>query len=339
MKKIAVLGAGGFGTSLAALISGYNYPLTLWSAVPSEIEDIRLNGENKKFLPGIKLDTDKMKLTTSTEDISDADIIIFAVASVYVRKVAKAVSPYVKKDAILVNVGKGLEEGSLKRLSQVICEEITDHAFVALSGPSHAEEIARGIPTTIVAASTDQKAAEEIQDILNSATLRIYVNNDIIGVEIGAALKNIIALAAGICDGLGLGDNSKAALMTRGITEIGRLGVAVGAKTETFAGLSGIGDLIVTCTSMHSRNRRAGILIGKGKTPEEAVKEIGATVEGYFATKTAYCLAKKHNVSMPITEQLYNVLYNGADAKNVSGNLMGRPTRNECEELWFKESN
>lgn len=335
--KIGILGAGGFGTALAILLEQYDYDIVLWSAVASEIEDIRSHGENTRLLSGAKINTNRIQLTTELSEVSDADIIIFAVASIYVRSVARQLKGYVSPGAILANVAKGLEQGSLKRLSEVIGEEIPGIPVAALSGPSHAEEIARGVPTTIVAACLDPLSAKKIQDALNSNTFRIYVNDDVIGVELGGALKNVIALAAGVCDGLGMGDNTKAALMTRGITEIGRLGVAAGAKTQTFAGLSGIGDLIVTCTSMHSRNRRAGILIGKGKTAEQAVEQIGMTVEGYIATRAAQDLARQYHVTMPITEQLYQILYQGADPRQALHNLMGRPARHESEHLWFHQ--
>lgn len=335
-KNIAILGAGSFGTALAKLISDCNNcNVILWSAVDEEIKNIIRDKENKKCLPEINIDTDSVKLTTNSEDILCADIVIFAVASSYVRKVARQIASYIKKDAILVNVAKGLEQGSLKRLSEVICEEIKEHPFVALSGPSHAEEIARAVPTTVVVASDDINIAKKIQDVLNSNIFRLYVNEDLIGVELGGALKNIIALAVGICDGFNLGDNTKAALMIRGITEIGRLGVAMGAKNQTFAGLSGIGDLIVTCTSMHSRNRRAGILIGKGKNSREALAEVGMTVEGYFATKAAYELGKRENVCMPITEQLYNLLYREGNIEAAVNSLMSRPVKHESEKFWF----
>lgn len=337
MAKIGILGAGGFGTSLAVICDQSGHDVTLWSAVKSEIDDIHQHGENKRLLPGIPVNP-QINLTTEISDIATCEIVIFAVASVWVRSIAKTTAPHLKVGAVLVNVAKGFEDGSLKRLSQVIGEEIPDHPFVALSGPSHAEEIARGVPTTIVAASTDQKAAEYVQATLTTKNLRIYVNDDIIGVEFGGGLKNIIALCAGICDGLDLGDNSKAALMTRGIAEISRLGIAMGGKAETFGGLSGIGDLIVTCTSMHSRNRRAGILIGKGMPAQQAIEKIGMTVEGYIATKIGYDLAKKYKVPMPITEQLYHVLYEGKDSYQALVELMGRPMRNESETAWFGNS-
>ena len=220
-------------------------------------------------------------------------------------------------------------------LADVIEEEIPSHKIVVLSGPSHAEEVARGMATSLVAASTDKEAAMLVQDVFISPSLRVYINDDVIGVELGGAFKNIIALAAGVCDGLGLGDNVKAALMTRGLSEIAELGVAMGAQERTFAGLTGIGDLIVTCTSKHSRNRRFGALVGGGMTPDEALKEVGMTVEGYHAKKTAVMLAKKFNVEMPITNECYNVLYNNAPVKSVLQNLMERPKKNEYENMWL----
>lgn len=335
MAKIGVLGAGGFGTALAVLTEAMGHTVTLWSAVKSELAEIMEYGENRRLLPGIEVPVSKLTITDREDKLSECDIVLFAVSSVWVRPVAKQFAKWLKKDAIIANVAKGFEQQTHKRLSQVIEEEIPGRSVVALSGPSHAEEIARGIPTTIVAASKDITAAEKVQELFNNLNLRIYVNADVIGVEYGGALKNIIALAAGICDGLSLGDNTKAALMTRGITEVGRLGVAAGAKSETFAGLSGIGDLIVTCTSMHSRNRRAGILIGQGKTPEQAIADVGMTVEGYPATKAAMELAEQYGVSMPITEQLYQVLFCGADIRLSPARLMGRPVRHESEEIWF----
>ncbi|MEG2597138.1 MAG: NAD(P)H-dependent glycerol-3-phosphate dehydrogenase, partial [Oscillospiraceae bacterium] len=244
-------------------------------------------------------------------------------------------SAVLAKDTVVASVAKGLENGTHKRLSEVIEEEIPHHPIVILSGPSHAEEIARGVPTTIVAASKCRNSAEYIQDTLSNKTLRIYVSDDVIGVGLGGALKNIIAVCAGICDGLELGDNAKAALMTRGLAEIARLGVAMGADRETFSGLAGIGDLIVTCTSMHSRNRRTGILIGQGLSPDEAVERVGMTVEGCIATQSAHELAKEKGVSMPIVEQLYDVLYGHKDIKQVISNLMERPKRHENEKIWL----
>ncbi len=324
MANIVILGSGGFGLSIAVMARQCcNHNVTVWSKFQSEIDDIRAHGEHMQKLPGVPI-SENIRLTSDISCIKGCDILIFGIPSSFVRDVAKLAAPYVEENMTVVNLGKGLEAGSLKRLSVVIGEEIKTDKLVVLSGPSHAEEVARCIPTTLVAASENIKAAEYIQQALGSEFLRIYLRNDVVGCELGGALKNIIALCAGICDGMGYGDNTKAALMTRGIHEIARLGVAVGANENTFGGLTGIGDLIVTCTSMHSRNRRAGILIGQGKTPEEAVRLVG-TVEGYYCCKSAYQLAKKLNVEMPITEQLYDVLFNGGDVKKSLHKLMLRP--------------
>ncbi|MEG1996432.1 MAG: NAD(P)H-dependent glycerol-3-phosphate dehydrogenase, partial [Oscillospiraceae bacterium] len=308
--------------------------VVLWSAFQAEIDEIIKNGENKKLLPGVAVDA-SIELTTDISKASESQLIIIAVPSFAVRDVAKQLAKYIANDAIVVNVGKGLEPNTLLRLSQVIESEITKNDVVVLSGPSHAEEIARGVPTTVVAACKNRNSSETVQDIMMNTNLRIYVNDDIIGVELGGALKNIIAVCSGICDGLGLGDNSKAALMTRGIAEIARLGIAMGAKSETFAGLSGVGDLIVTCTSMHSRNRRAGILIGQGLSSDEAISRVGMTVEGCLAAKTAYELSQKLHVEMPIVQELYNVLYGDKDIKVALHDLMGRPKRHENEQIWL----
>lgn len=332
--KISILGAGGFGTSLAVTLHRQDHNVVLWSSFKEEVENIRKFGENKKLLPGVAVDA-SILVTNDLSDIKGSGLIIFAVPSFALRDVCKQVKDYIEKDMILANVGKGFEQSTQKRLSVVISEEYPDNNVVILSGPSHAEEIARCVPTTLVAASLDTNSAEIVQDIMMSDTLRVYVNDDIIGVELGGALKNIIAVCAGICDGLELGDNSKAALMTRGIAEISRLGVAMGAKDGTFVGLTGVGDLIVTCTSMHSRNRRAGILIGQGLNANDAIKKVGMTVEGCLACKSAYKLAKEYNVEMPIVEQLYNVLYNDKDIKLALKDLMKRPKRHEDEYIWL----
>lgn len=329
MSKIAVLGAGGFGTALAVMADKYGNEVLLWSAFETEIEAIRAHSENRKLLPGVAVQS-SILLTSKIEELTNCELYILAVPSFAVREVARTLAGVVGKDAPVVNVAKGFEPNTLKRLSQVISEELPLNPVVILSGPSHAEEVARGIPTTVVASSTRFESALLVQDLLMNETLRIYANDDIIGAEIGGALKNIIALAAGICDGLELGDNTKAALMTRGLTEITRLGCAMGAKRETFAGLTGIGDLIVTCTSMHSRNRRAGILIGQGMPPEDAVKKIG-TVEGYVAGRSAFLLAKQYGVEMPIVEQLCKVLFEGVSVGTALQALMERPKKHEVE--------
>lgn len=326
--NIMVLGSGGFGLSLAVMLNGMGHDVTVWSKFPAELDDIRRDGENKAKLPGVKI-SEKIRLTDDISEAKGKDLIIFGIPVNFVRLVAKEVAPYIDEKTVLVNTGKGLEGGSLKFISEVIFEE-TGKKIVVLTGPSHAEEVAIGMPTTVIAASEIPSQAEYVQSVMSNSTLRIYNNDDVIGCEIGGALKNIIALCAGICDGMGFGDNTKAALMTRGIWEISRLGMALGGKQETFAGLSGVGDLIVTCTSMHSRNRRAGILIGQGVSPDEAVKQVG-TVEGYFCTKAAYELSRKCGICLPITEKCYNVLYNGASPRDAIRELMGRPKRHESE--------
>ena len=324
MANIVILGSGGFGLSLAIMAehSG-KHKVTVWSKFQSEIDDIRKHGEHIQKLPGVPV-SESIALTSDISCIKGCDMLIFGIPSSFVRDVAKLAAPYVEPGMVIVNTGKGLEEGSLKTLSQVIGEEIQTDKLVVLSGPSHAEEVARCIPTTIVAASENKSAAEYVQTQLASSFMRIYLNDDVKGCEIGGALKNIIALCVGICDGMGYGDNTKAALMTRGIHEIARLGKAYGANVTTFSGLTGIGDLIVTCTSMHSRNRRAGILIGQGVSPQEAVERVG-TVEGYFCCKAAYDLAKRLGVEMPITNQLNDVLFNGGDVREALTALMNRP--------------
>lgn len=333
MLNITVLGAGGFGLALAIIMNKQGHNVTVWSKLENEIIQLEKDREHKQKLPGVKI-PESIKLTTEYDAIKTSDMIIFGVPSSFVRSTAKEVSAYIAKDTIVLNAGKGLEDGTFKTLSEILEEEIPQAKIAVLSGPSHAEEVAREVPTAVVIASKSKETAEFIQKECSSSVLRMYVNTDILGCELGGALKNIIALCAGICDGLGYGDNTKAAVMTRGMHEIVKLGLAMGGKSETFGGLTGMGDLIVTCTSMHSRNRRAGILIGKGVSPDEAVKQVG-TVEGYFCCKAAYHLAKEKNVSMPITEELYNILYNGADVKQSLNKLMSRPFRSECD-FWNK---
>ena len=335
MSKFTILGMGGFGLALAVMLNNFNHDVTVWSAFESELEAIKRDGENKQKLPGVKI-SENINLTTDVKCVSESEIVIFGIPTGVMRSVAKQAAPYVNENTIIVNTSKGLEDGTYKRMSEVLSEELPSSHIVVLSGPSHAEEVAIGMPTTIAAASKEIKYAYYIQSIMSNSLFRIYINDDIVGCELGGSLKNIVALCAGICDGMGYGDNTKAALMTRGLTEIARLGVALGGKTETFAGLTGIGDLIVTCTSMHSRNRRAGILIGKGISPDEAVRQVG-TVEGYGCTKAAFGLAQKINVSMPITEQCYNVLFNGLNPRLALSNLMERPKRQETETVWVEE--
>ena len=333
MAKISVLGCG-FGTALAVMANGCGHQVTLWSLFPQELEQIRRDGEQKRLLPGVAV-PEEIALTGDLACLTDCDLCIMAVPSSAVRETARRAAPFLREGTIVANVAKGLEDGSFKRLSQVLEEELPRQRIVVLSGPSHAEEVGRGQPATIAVASADREAAQQVQELLMNPTLRLYVNDDVTGVELGGALKNVIALAAGIADGLSLGDSAKAALMTRGIREIARLGVHMGAKAETFAGLSGIGDLIVTCTSMHSRNRRAGILIGQGMPAKDAVEKIG-TVEGYPCAKTAYALSRKLGVEMPITEQAYAVLYQEKSPAQALRDLMTRPKRHESENIWLE---
>lgn len=328
-KDISVIGAGSWGTALAILLAKAGYKVKMWSCFDKEIEMINEIREHKEKLPGIKIPYGVLCTGDIEESLHDSNVVVMVVPSHTIRENAKNISNYIKKDTVIVNCSKGIETETGLRLSQVIKEEIPDVNVVTLSGPSHAEEVANGIPTTVVAASENIEAAEFIQDIFMTPLFRVYTNSDVIGVEIGGALKNVIALCAGISDGLGFGDNTKAALMTRGLAEISRLGISMGANPQTFAGLSGIGDLIVTCTSMHSRNRRAGILIGQGKTPDEAMKEVKMVVEGVTTTKAAYSLAKKRNVVMPITFEAYEVLFNGKDARSTVNDLMMRNKKDE----------
>ena len=329
MAKITILGAGGFGVSLAIAAYQNQHQVTVWDISEQIVEAILRDGEHKTKLPGVKIPKG-IAFTTDPHCMEQSDMVVFVVPSLYIRSVAQRVKPFLTKDTILVNASKGLEEKTFLTMSQIIQSEYPENAVGVITGPSHAEEVGRGVPTTVVAASKNEAAAAKIQEVFSSHTLRIYINADPVGCEIGGALKNIIALAAGICDGLPCGDNTKAALMTRGIHEITNLGVKMGGKAETFGGLSGIGDLIVTCCSMHSRNRRAGILIGEGVSPEEAVKQVG-TVEGYYCCHAAWEQAQKHHVSMPITEQLYQILFAGADPKQALNNLMSRPKKHEYE--------
>ncbi len=329
---ISVLGSGGWGTALAIMAHKYGCHVTLWSPFKEEIADIRRFDENRKLLPGVPVPLD-MNLTTNLDETAKSDLIILAVPSFAIRQTAKLLAPLIRPGTLIANAGKGLEPKTHLRFSQVLSEELASARIVVLSGPSHAEEVARDVPTTIISASHDIEAAELVQAMLMNPNFRIYVNSDVAGVELGGALKNIIALAAGICDGLNVGDNTKAALMTRGLAEIARLGTALGARTETFAGLSGMGDLIVTCGSLHSRNRRAGMLIGQGHTPQEAVRLIG-TVEGYHASLAAWELAQSVNVEMPITEQCWRICYQEQSARDAVRILMERPRRHETECEW-----
>ncbi|MBE7021699.1 MAG: NAD(P)H-dependent glycerol-3-phosphate dehydrogenase [Ruminococcaceae bacterium] len=331
MKSIAVIGSGGWGTAIASLLAKNGHEVALWSYLPAESEALSRDKENKQFLPGVKL-PESIRFTASLEEAAQgAEILFMVTPSKAVAATAKALSPFVAEGTVIVNASKGLEQATQRRLSEVIAEAVPQARIAVMSGPSHAEEVGRGLPTTNVIASADLQLSQELQDVLMSDSFRVYTGTDMVGVELGGALKNVIALCAGVADGLGLGDNAKAALMTRGIAEIARLGVAMGADLSTFSGLSGVGDLIVTCTSMHSRNRRAGILIGQGVSPEKAVEEVKMVVEGFYTTKAAYKLATRLGVEMPITEQAYQVLFEGKDPKTAVMSLMVRKKKHETE--------
>ena len=326
--NIAVVGSGGWGTALAKLLVENGHEVTLWSFLKEEAENLAKTRENP-LLKGVSLPD--MHFTHDPSCVAGKPLVVMASPSFAARSTAELVKPYLDKDAVLVSVAKGIEEGTSKRLSEII-GEVTGHTVAVLCGPSHAEEVGRGIPTGCVAACPDIRIAELVQDVFMNERFRVYASTDVVGVELSAALKNVIALCAGICDGMGFGDNTKALLMTRGLTEVARLGMAMGGKQETFAGLAGVGDLIVTCTSMHSRNRRAGILIGQGKDVQTAMKEVGAVVEGYYAAKSAHELAQKLQVEMPIASEAYAVLYEGRNPREAMQMLMTRGKRHEFED-------
>ncbi len=329
--KVAVLGAGSWGIALSKLLHDNQNEVFVWSALQDEIAMLNREHEHVDKLKGVKLPED-MVFTTSLKDAVDsAEILVMAVPSVFVRKTASQLSEFYKEGQIIVNVAKGIEEATLYTMTQIIEDEINNATVAVLSGPSHAEEVGRGIPTTIVVGAKDKDVAEKVQEVFMSPVFRVYTSPDVLGIEIGAALKNVIALAAGIADGLGYGDNTKAALITRGMAEITRLGVAMGAKMETLYGLSGIGDLIVTCASMHSRNRRAGILIGQGKTADEAMKEVKMVVEGVYSAKAAKKLSDKYEIDMPIVTKVNEILFDNLPAADCVKDLMVRDKKIEID--------
>ena len=331
--KITVLGSGAWGTALSLVLLENGHQVTLWSYTREESQTLRDNHENP-MLKGVPL-PDTLALTDDMACVKGCGLVVLATPSFAVRATAAKLKDLVDPGTILVSVSKGIEKDTSLRLSQVIEEEIGDKCpVVVLSGPSHAEEVGRRIPTGVVAAASDRAVAEQVQDLFMNHRFRVYTSDDRVGTELCAALKNIIALCAGCCDGMGFGDNTKAALMTRGLSEIARLGKAMGGKTETFAGLAGVGDLIVTCCSMHSRNRRCGILIGQGTPVEQAVKEIGAVVEGYYAAATAKTLADRLGVEMPICRAAYGVLYEGKGVRDALTELMTRGKKHENETSW-----
>ncbi len=329
MASAGVIGAGSWGSALALLLHHNGHRVTLWSALEDEVELLRTKRENPDKLPGVKLPEEIEVTSDLKRGVTDQDILVLAVPSPFVRSTAHQMKTLIRDGQIIVNVAKGIEEKTLMTLSQVIEEEIPLAEVAVMSGPSHAEEVGKGLPTTIVVGAREQKTAEYIQHLFMSEVFRVYTSADVTGIELGAALKNVVALAAGIADGLGYGDNTKAALITRGIAEIARLGIAMGGKMETFAGLSGIGDLIVTCASMHSRNRRAGILIGKGYSYEEAMTEVKMVVEGVYSAKAALGLAEKYHVDLPIITEVNEVLFHNKRADEAVKELMLRDGKSE----------
>lgn len=338
MANISILGAGGWGIAIGVLLNNNGHKVTMWSAVDREVHMLTEKRENEISLPGIII-SENIKITSDLEEaVHNQDIIVLAVASSYVRSTAGRLKSMVKEGQIIVNVAKGIEDDTLMTLTEVISQEIPGADTAVLSGPSHAEEVGRGLPTTCVVGAKSRETAVFIQNVFASPVFRVYISPDILGIELGGALKNVIALAAGIADGLGYGDNTKAAIITRGITEIARLGIVMGAKPLTLYGLSGMGDLIVTCASMHSRNRRAGILIGKGASMEEAAKEVNMVVEGVHSAKAALKLAKKFQVNMPIIEIVNQILFEGLSAKDAVKELMLRDKTIEHPELLWDEN-
>ena len=337
MAKISVAGAGSWGTALAILLHDNGHEVILWSALKDEVSMLSEKREHESKLPGVKI-PEEIAITDDLETtLKDRDLIVLAVPSPFTRSTARSMKNLVRKGQIIVNVAKGIEENTLMTLSEIIEEEIPQANVAVLSGPSHAEEVGRKMPTTCVAGARTKETAEYIQGLFMSPVFRVYTSPDILGIELGGALKNVIALAAGTADGLGCGDNTKAALNTRGIAEIKRLGVAMGAHAETLTGLSGIGDLIVTCASVHSRNRKAGYLIGKGYTMQEAMDEVKMVVEGVYSAKAALALSRKYHVEMPIVEEVNQVLFEGKSPKDALGELMMRVRKEETGEgLWEK---
>lgn len=335
-KKVAVLGAGSWGTALASVLAENAYKVALWSRNSEHVSEMVRTRSNPKYLPRVKFPATIDPTSGMEEAIAGAEAIIFATPSHAIREVATRAAGHVKRNQLVVHATKGFELGTLKRISQVLSEELPSHdeaQIVALSGPSHAEEVAQKQPTTVVVSAKHIEQAQQAQDMLINAFFRVYTNPDLIGVEIGGALKNIIALGAGMSDGLGFGDNAKAALLTRGLAEIARLGLAMGAKTMTFAGLAGVGDLVVTCTSQHSRNWRAGYLLGQGQPLSHVLEEMGMVVEGVKTTQAAYALAEQYDVEMPITRELHEVLFNDKHPKAAVEDLMGRGKTHEMEDI------
>ena len=337
MASVAVIGAGSWGIALAKVLHTNGSDVTVWSIVEDEIKMLKEHHEHLDKLPGVKLPEDMQFTTDLKEAIEGKEYLILAVPSVFTRSTAKSMAPFVKEGQVIVCVAKGIEESTLMTLSDIVEAEIPAADVAVMCGPSHAEEVGMGLPTTVVAGSVKKKVAEGVQDIFMNEVFRVYTSPDVLGMELGGSLKNVIALAAGMADGLGYGDNTKAALITRGISEMGRLALKMGAKYETLSGLTGIGDLIVTCESKHSRNRKAGMLMGQGYTMQQAMDEVKMVVEGVYSAKAAIALAKKYDVDMPIIEAVNRVLFEDKPAKEAVSELMMRGKRAEYSELEWTE--
>lgn len=333
MAKVGIIGAGSWGTALSKLMFNNGHEVTVWSVIEEEIVMLRTKRQHESKLPGVLLPEGISFTTDLKETMTEKDILILAVPSPYTRSTSQKMKEFCRDGQIIVNVAKGVEEGTLDTLSEIIEEEIPQAEVAVLSGPSHAEEVGRELPTTCVVSAHKKAVADYLQGLFMSPVFRVYTSPDVLGVELGAALKNVIALAAGAADGLGYGDNTKAALITRGIAEIARLGTAMGAQTSTFYGLTGIGDLIVTCASRHSRNRKAGYLIGQGYTMQEAMDEVKMIVEGVYSAKAAKALAEKYHVEMPIVEQIYQVLFEDKPSRDAVNDLMLRDRKIESNDL------
>lgn len=335
-KKVAVIGAGSWGTALSLVLCNNGHEVTLWSIVEAEIEMLKEKHEHVDKLPGVKLPETICYTTDLQAAIADKEFLILAVPSVFTRSTAKSMAPFVKEGQVIVCVAKGIEEETLMTISEVVEQEIPNVDVAVMCGPSHAEEVGRGLPTTVVAGAKKKSVAEGVQDIFMNEIFRVYTSPDVLGMELGGSLKNVIALAAGMADGLGYGDNTKAALITRGIAEMGRLALKMGANYETLSGLTGIGDLIVTCESKHSRNRKAGMLMGQGYTMKQATEEVKMVVEGIYSAKAAIALARKYDVDMPIIEEVNEVLFEDKPAKDAVKELMMRDRRAEHSDLEWK---
>lgn len=333
---ISVIGAGSWGTALCVLLGQKGFPVTLWVRREDLLQKIAQTNENDEYLPGVLLPENVYFTNNLAEAVQNRDIIILAVPSHATEKICTAIDPFVKKNTTIVNVAKGLEEKTFRRLSQIIQDNISSDCQIAvLSGPNHAEEVGSCIPSATVVASCDENTARAVQDIFMSPYFRVYTNPDMIGVELGGALKNVIAIGAGLCEGLGYGDNTKSALVTRGLAEITRLGIAMGAKSKTFSGLSGVGDLFVTCTSPHSRNRYVGLMLGEGKSLQEILSSMKMVAEGINSTRAAYQLSMEYGINMPITTEVYNILFRGVDPREATRNLMKRGKTVEIEDIAF----